>query len=150
MNHLGLLYAGQLNQVFLNILSNAIDAIAATLTPPETDDGGDVTFIQIDRTPEITIQTSVLEPDWIQVQISDNGTGMSAETRQRLFEPFFTTKEVGQGTGLGLAISYQIIVERHGGRLHCASELGEHTTFQIEIPAHQPQPTAIAPALYSS
>ncbi|WP_448571399.1 ATP-binding protein [Trichothermofontia sp.] len=138
-------YAGQLNQVFLNILSNAIDAIAATLTPAQADKPEDAIVLQTVPAPQITIQTTVLvEPDWVRITITDNGMGMSEEIRQRLFEPFFTTKEVGQGTGLGLAISYQIVVERHGGRLHCSSALGQYTTFTIEIPTHQPQPQPVA------
>lgn len=143
-------YAGQLNQVFLNILSNAIDAIADALTPIEADEPEDTTALQTLQTPQITIQTTVLEPDWVRIKITDNGMGMSEETRQRLFEPFFTTKEVGQGTGLGLAISYQIVVERHGGRLNCSSALGQYTTFDIEIPTHQAQPQPQPVALYSS
>ncbi len=143
-------YAGQLNQVFLNILSNAIDAIAATLTPAQADEPATATVLQTVPAPQITIQTTVLEPDWVRITMTDNGMGMSEEIRQRLFEPFFTTKEVGQGTGLGLAISYQIVVERHGGRLHCSSALGQYTTFTIEIPTHQIQPQPQPVALYSS
>lgn len=143
-------YAGQLNQVFLNILSNAIDAIADSLTPAKTDQSEDATMIHTVRTPQITIQTTVLEPDWVSIKITDNGMGMTEATRQRLFDPFFTTKEVGQGTGLGLAISYQIVVERHGGRLHCASELGQYTTFTIEIPTCQTRSQSLAMTLYNS
>lgn len=121
-------YPGQLNQVFMNILANAIDALAEEDAPP--DDG--------DRPKTITVRTQLLrEKLHIVIQIIDNGPGMSAEVQRRLFEPFFTTKSVGQGTGLGLAISHQIIVERHRGILQCQSELGKGTEFWIEIPLCQ-------------
>ncbi len=109
-------YAGQLNQVFMNILSNAIDAFPKGLVNPK-----------------IWIKTELIS-DRVVIAIADNGTGIEPEVQKRLFDPFFTTKPVGQGTGLGLAISYQIIVEKHGGTLQCFSELGEGTEFRIEIP----------------
>lgn len=122
-------YAGQLNQVFMNIITNAIDAlqIAASTSP----------------TKRITIQTSRLErPESDQpsilIQIKDNGTGIPEAVKARIFDPFFTTKPVGQGTGLGLSISYQI-VKKHKGELSCQSELGKGTEFWIEIPVHQPE-----------
>jgi len=107
-------YAGQLNQVFMNVLSNAIDALANH------------------RSPTIRIQTAIIDKT-IQIHLSDNGSGMPESVQRRLFEPFFTTKPVGKGTGLGLSISYQIIVEKHGGLLKCISS-PEGTTFTIEIP----------------
>ena len=117
--------AGQLNQVFMNILSNAIDALE------ERD--RDRSFAQMEASPSaITIETNV-QKNWIIIQISDNGLGISPEAQLRLFDPFFTTKPVGKGTGLGLAISYQVIVEKHKGTLSCSSEPGM-TTFTIEIP----------------
>jgi two-component system, NtrC family, sensor kinase len=112
-------YPGQLNQVFMNILSNAIDVLEEEKS---------------DKFPLITIVTEVINTDWIRIKISDNGGGMSADIKQKLFDPFFTTKPVGKGTGMGMAISYQIIVEKHHGKLYCDSHLGTGTDFLIEIP----------------
>ena len=111
-------YAGQLNQVFMNILGNAIDALAEV------------------ETPQIEISTALLE-DSVEIVLSDNGEGISEEARSHIFDPFFTTKPIGEGTGMGLSISYQIVTERHGGSIHCTSELGEGTTFTIRIPQQQ-------------
>ncbi len=108
-------YAGQLNQVFMNILSNAIDALQ---------EKGDL----------IIIRTQMLKNNWVNISIIDNGPGIASDVRKKLYDPFFTTKEVGKGTGLGMAISYQIVVEKHGGVLHCMSEVNEGTEFQIQIP----------------
>ncbi len=119
-------YAGQLNQVFMNILSNAIDALDhAMANPPES---GAV------KSPAICIATTLKDDKWVQVRIRDSGPGMSETVRRRLFDPFFTTKPVGKGTGLGLSISYQVVVERHGGQLQCLSEPGQGAEFIIEIP----------------
>ena len=120
-------YAGQLNQVFMNIIGNAIDAL-------ESDNLSDRKSVN----PQITISTAVGElnrnvPSAV-IRIADNGCGISESTRQRIFDPFFTTKPVGKGTGLGLSISYQIVVEKHGGVLKCSSESGKGTEFAIEIP----------------
>jgi len=120
-------YPGQLNQVLMNILSNAIDAMQ---------EGCQVQGVKCGNTPTIWIRTKVLD-NRITIQIVDNGPGMKDAVRQRLFDPFFTTKPVGKGTGLGLSISYQIIVEKHGGQLHCFSQPGEGTEFAIEIPLRQ-------------
>ncbi|MBO1057023.1 MAG: PhnD/SsuA/transferrin family substrate-binding protein [Dolichospermum sp. JUN01] len=114
---------GQLNQVFMNILSNAIDALEKTITHQPNN------FI-----PTITIRTNVIDNRWVLIYIADNGLGMSEETKLRVFDPFFTTKPVGQGTGLGLSISYQIVVERHSGKLDFFSEPGKGTEFQIQLP----------------
>ena len=114
---------GQLNQVFINILSNAIDALEETITHQPNN------FI-----PTITIRTNVIDNRWVLIYIADNGLGMSEETKLRVFDPFFTTKPVGQGTGLGLSISYQIVVERHSGELDFFSEPGKGTEFQIKLP----------------
>ena len=111
-------YAGLLNQVFLNILENAVDAVDACC----------------DRASQIEIQTRMLERDRVQIQICDNGDGIPQAVQGKLFDPFFTTKPVGQGTGLGLSMSYKIVVEKHHGQLHCQSQLGQGTTFAIEIP----------------
>jgi GAF domain-containing protein len=115
-------YAGQLNQVFMNIINNAIDAL---------DD--------CDREPCIVIRTTTIQEDrhdgpHILIEIRDNGLGMSESVKNSIFDPFFTTKPIGKGTGLGLAISYQIIVERHGGFLFCDSQPNTGTTFKVEIP----------------
>jgi PAS domain S-box-containing protein len=123
-------YAGQLNQVFMNIISNAIDALEAEIK------GGKKRCVP-DVPPVIQIQTEVVCGDRIAIRISDNGPGIALKYRKRLFDPFFTTKPVGAGTGLGLSISYQIVVERHGGCLTCNSALGQGAEFLIEIPTRQ-------------
>lgn len=120
-------FAGQLNQVFLNILVNAIDALE------------DTKFIdrhQILPTIHswIKIQTIVIDNQYIEIAIADNGIGIAESIQQQIFNPFFTTKPVGQGTGMGMAISYQIITEGHKGKLTFASTLGKGTEFKIQIP----------------
>lgn len=121
-------YVGKLNQVFMNLLSNAIDALEdSILTEKSTEH------------PTIWIYTAVAsDQQSILIQIADNGIGMSQEVQQRMFEQYFTTKPVGKGTGLGLAISYQIIVEKHGGTLEVNSSLGQGAKFTIAIPIKQP------------
>ncbi len=114
-------YPSQLNQVFMNVLNNAIDALQEF--PVEK--------------PQIRISTESLEENWLIVRMADNGSGMSETVRSKLFDPFFTTKPIGKGTGLGLSISYQIIVDRHGGKLTCQSTPGVGTEFAIEIPVRQ-------------
>jgi PAS domain S-box-containing protein len=120
-------YAGQLNQVFMNILANAIDALEDSLIQ------GKLTHDQ----PKIRICTQEIIPQQIMIRISDNGSGIPEQVRQRLFDPFFTTKPVGKGTGLGLSISYQIITERHGGSLKCISSPNQGAEFIIKIPIEQ-------------
>ncbi|BAZ41970.1 GAF sensor signal transduction histidine kinase [Calothrix sp. NIES-4101] len=115
-------YAAQLNQVFMNILGNAIDAIETQYKDKHLDN------------PQIIIHTDVLDTKIIRICISDNGCGIPEELRSRIFDPFFTTKEPGKGTGLGLSISYQIIVDKHGGKIEYLSEPGKGTKFLIEIP----------------
>ncbi|HAA31563.1 MAG TPA: histidine kinase [Cyanobacteria bacterium UBA8553] len=124
-------YAGQLNQVFMNILSNAIEA--------HHESNSKLSAAEIENQPpqQIKIRTEASRLDTITITISDNGSGMTEEVKARLFEPFFTTKPVGKGTGLGLSISYQIVVEKHNGSLRCESELGKGTEFSIEIPIYQ-------------
>lgn len=120
-------YAGQLNQVFMNLIGNAIDALE------ERD--RNQTIDEINNSPAcIWIDTEVIRDQWIAIQIADNGVGMSEEVRSRIFDPFFTTKPVGKGTGLGLYVSYQIVTDKHGGKLWCESTLGQGTKFVIEIP----------------
>jgi signal transduction histidine kinase len=120
-------YAGQLNQVFMNIITNAIDAIEESNSKQ--------TNQEISAKPnQITIQTSVVNDQWVRIAIADNGPGIPQEIQQRIFDPFFTTKAVGKGTGMGMSISYQIITEKHNGKLECFSNCGEGTQFLIEIP----------------
>ncbi len=124
-------YASQLNQVFMNILANAIDALDAAY-PSHIQQG------QTDYRPAITIGTTIADHK-VQITIADNGPGIPADVQARLFDPFFTTKPVGQGTGLGLSISYQIIVDKHQGQLTCTSIAGQGTTFTITLPMLEPE-----------
>jgi GAF domain-containing protein len=144
-------YASQLNQVFMNVLSNAIDALEEYNTTRTLEE------INSNKS-QITISTSVQEvnpqgrsnksgetspfssppDDRVVIQIADNGPGISPALQSQIFDPFFTTKPIGKGTGLGLAISYQIVVEKHGGVFRCDSQPGEGTMFWIEIPVRQP------------
>jgi signal transduction histidine kinase len=119
-------YAGQLNQVFMHILNNAIEAIDGIIEKRLAEN--------LSFSPQICIRTEVVEPDEIVIRISDNGSGMTQNQTRQIFDPFFTTKPVGKGTGLGLAICYQIIVEKHKGLLKCKSEPGWGTEFWIQIP----------------
>jgi signal transduction histidine kinase len=82
----------------------------------------------------IAVTTQLLEPDWVSICIKDNGTGIPEDVITKIFNPFFTTKPVGDGTGLGLSISYQIIQDKHNGRIKCISTVGKGTEFCIEIP----------------
>ena len=115
-------YPGALNQVFMNVLSNAIDAL-------ENDNLSANTSAK-----NITIRTEVINTNSVLIAIADNGSGIAPEVVSQIFNPFFTTKPVGKGTGLGLSISYQIVVERHRGSLSCVSHIGAGTEFVIEIP----------------
>jgi signal transduction histidine kinase len=122
-------YAGQLNQVFMALIGNAIDAINNCSS-------------EHFRTnpPALEISTTLLKNDRIQIQISDNGPGIPVSIQDRIFDPFFTTKAVGQGTGLGLAIAHQVITERHSGTLICTSQMAPHspgTIFTITLPLSQ-------------
>ncbi len=135
-------YPGQLNQVFMNLLANAIDALEDTLaqTPSK------------DYIPTLTLGTEVLQkspketpieggdavnPEFIVIWIEDNGSGIPPEILPNIFNPFFTTKPIGKGTGLGLSISYQIIVEKHLGQFNCFSKVGKGTEFRIQLPVSQ-------------
>ena len=124
-------YAGQLNQVFMNIITNAIDALEekANLSKHPELNAQEVSTIRID--------TELSNSNWVIIKIADNGTGIPENIQWRLFDPFFTTKPVGSGTGLGLSISYQIVTETHGGQLQCNSCLGKGTEFLIQIPLSQ-------------
>jgi PAS domain S-box-containing protein len=157
-------YAGQLNQVFMNIFSNAIDALeevfrsnhrngtthlapnsdVANLSqktcPPSIAGSANQAntptspSLNLREDPVITIRTTPLPNHWIAIHITDNGVGMPETVQQRVFDPFFTTKEIGKGTGLGMSISHQIVVERHGGQILCHSTPGKGTEFVIELP----------------
>ena len=123
-------YVGLLNQVFMNILSNAIDAL---------DEKRDKQSAQEhhDSPSKITLRTALVDEQWVSIEIVDNGSGMPLAVQKRIFEPFFTTKSIGQGTGLGMPISYQIVTERHHGRLECVSAFEKGTKFLIQIPLTQ-------------
>ncbi len=116
-------YPGQLNQVFMNILANALDALEE--------------IVWDDNSPTICIKTELVGCKQVKIFISDNGKGIPEKIKTRLFDPFFTTKPVGKGTGMGLSISYQIVVEKHFGSLECISAPGEGTEFVITIPLKQ-------------
>lgn len=113
-------YPAQLNQVFMNVLENAIDVLS------------DESILH----PEITLSTRVIDSQWVQLSIADNGPGIEAAIQSKLFDPFFTTKPIGQGTGLGLAIAYQV-VQQHEGQIQVISAPGQGTTIQIELPIRQ-------------
>ncbi|HBL62262.1 MAG TPA: diguanylate cyclase [Cyanobacteria bacterium UBA8803] len=132
-------YAGQLNQVFMNILSNAIEAIEEYNQDRLSYDGTLVRPSDIRNSPNtIIICTEVLaDSDRVVIMIGDNGPGMTPEVSERLFEPFFTTKPVGSGTGLGMSISYQIVVQKHRGEVQCISAQGYGTAFLIYLPIKQ-------------
>ncbi len=150
-------YGGQLNQVFINILTNSIyaleegrrqDSVAvaslrasaggdSTLDERETIENGQLRMDNLTSgslTPTIAIRTSVIDSGWVKIAIADNGIGMSEQIQKQVFNPFFTTKAVGKGTGMGMFISYQIITETHGGKLECQSTPAEGTEFIITIP----------------
>lgn len=120
-------YASQLNQVFINILSNAIDAVNE-LNVKQKQKFKPLIPGKID------IYTEMVNTDWVRIRICDNGSGIDENTQRRLFDPFFTTKPVGQGTGLGLSISYQIVTGRHQGHLSCVSGIEHGTEFRIDLP----------------
>jgi signal transduction histidine kinase len=127
-------HAGQLNQVFMNMIANAIDALDANYQSQALR-SNEAELIP----PTIWIRTSV-QSQRIIIRIADNGPGMPEAIQKRLFEPFFTTKPVGKGTGLGLSISYQVVVDQHSGTLQCISAPGQGTEFVIDIPSQRQTP----------
>ena len=144
-------YVGQLNQVFMNLISNAIDALESVPTPRQITIRTEVRTKNVSereltyqRRDEEKIITSPHQKNsrencfcptpYVVIRIADNGSGISQQIIPQIFDPFFTTKSVGSGTGLGLSISYQIVVEKHGGKLSCTSEIGKGTEFVVEIP----------------
>ena len=116
-------FAGQLNQVLMNILSNAVDALETSLKEN----------LAAPEKPKIVLRTEAAANN-IVISITDNGMGMPTAVKDRIFDPFFTTKPIGKGTGMGMAISYQLIVEKHGGEIVCLSEEGVGTVFTITLP----------------
>ncbi len=126
-------YPGQFNQVVMNILANAIDALEELLVSGQWS----IAKNQATDKPTIRISTSVIDTKWVQIAIADNGTGMTQQVKQQIFNPFFTTKPIGKGTGMGMSISHQIITEKHHGKLECFSTLGQGTKFIIQIPIQQ-------------
>ncbi len=128
-------YVGQLNQVFMNLIANAIDALEESSQHRDRQ--------EMQQNPNrITISTE-LHSKSVVIKIKDNGLGIKPEIKSRLFDPFFTTKPAGKGTGMGLSISYQIIVQKHGGSLKCISNPGEGAEFRVEIPLTQ-RPVSLA------
>jgi PAS domain S-box-containing protein len=129
-------YAGQMNQVFMNLLTNAIDVLEEGVG-----NRGAGEQRENNQCPIPTIRVSTLiEEDFVIISIADNGPGMTEEVRKRQFDPFFTTKPVGKGTGMGLSISYQIVVQKHGGKIQCISAPGEGAELIVMIPL-KPQPS---------
>ncbi len=125
-------YSGLLNQVFMNLLVNAIDAIEQRRQSLENTE-------KLDYIGTIAITTCITSEDLVTISIHDNGCGMATQVKEKIFKPCFTTKPVGKGTGMGLAISYQIITENHQGHLQCFSTLGKGTEFRIELPVRNHQ-----------
>jgi len=120
-------YAGQLNQVFMNILVNSIDALEKQYQEYSFED-------RINHHSTIIIHTEVFQKNLVRISFKDNGSGMIENVKRRIFDPFFTTKLIGEGTGLGLSISYQIVVDKHKGKITCLSEPGHGCEFKIDIP----------------
>ncbi|MEG4197129.1 AAA family ATPase [Microcoleus sp. Pol12A5] len=148
-------YAGQLNQVFVNLLANAIDTLndqrgprtiairtsvgygeeeKSPISNPPLAESSTISSVEVDSH---NLAPTRKAPQFVVIRICDNGPGMTEEVNRRLFDPFFTTKPVGKGTGLGLSISYQIVVEKHRGQLKCVSHPGEGAEFIIQIPIRQ-------------
>jgi signal transduction histidine kinase len=125
-------YASLLNQVFMNLIINAIDAVEERLLQSKSTES-EIAFV-----PLIEIRTEVTDQGWVAIYIIDNGGGIEEKVRSKIFDPFFTTKPIGKGAGLGLSVCYQIIVDKHGGKIECHSTPGEGTEFSIMIPVGSP------------
>ncbi len=125
-------YAAQVNQVFLHIFSNAIDALEEKNNRKQEIQELDNNITQ---SPTIRIHTDISPDNTIIIRIADNGIGIIESVQPKIFDPFFTNKPVGKGRGLGLSISYQIIVKKHGGNLKYRTKYGKGSEFLIEIPA---------------
>jgi signal transduction histidine kinase len=119
-------YCGQINQVLMNLLSNAIDALEES--------NQSKSYEEVNKNPNIITITTATDDNWATIIIADNGTGIPTQVKSKLFNAFFTTKVEGKGTGLGLSISHQIITEKHGGTLECISSPGNGAKFTIRIP----------------
>jgi signal transduction histidine kinase len=132
-------HINQLNQVFMNLLANAIDALLADeySTAQTQHDAASL------HQKQITITTQQIDAERVAVRITDNGSGIPVEVQNRVFEPLFTTKPRGIGTGLGLSIAHQIVTEKHHGQIYCCSTPGEGTTFVVEVPICQPRESRI-------
>ncbi|MEG3877080.1 MASE1 domain-containing protein [Microcoleus sp. herbarium7] len=130
---------GQLNQVFMNVIGNGIDAI-------EESERQNCTKGDRPKTGEICITTECVGREWIKIRVADNGIGISETIKSRLFDPFFTTKPVGQGTGLGLAVAHQIVVEKHRGTIEVNSRSGGGTEFAIALPVDNNNIIKLEPA----
>ncbi|XZN99206.1 MAG: PAS domain S-box protein [Microcoleus sp.] len=131
-------FSGPINQVFMNILSNAIDALDDwNQQRGLAENRGNPSQIKISTKLRDTVGDRLPAPNFAEITITDSGPGMSEEVKQHIFDSFFTTKPIGKGTGMGLSISHQIVVEKHQGELDCISELGKGTTFIISIPIKQ-------------
>ncbi|MBE9098379.1 PAS domain-containing protein [Vacuolonema iberomarrocanum] len=149
-------HVGPLNQVFMNILSNALDALTERAEQLQTVENlteldplsPDIspTASPSDWTPCIRITTTLAADESVAIHIADNGPGLSADHCDRLFDPFFTTKPVGKGTGLGMSISYQIVTEKHQGTLTCHSQLGQGAEFVVTLPIQQPLSCRVPPS----
>jgi len=124
-------YAGPLNQVYMNIISNAVDALEEKILQLNTTELAEFA-------PQITITTSLVDRTWVRIAIADNGPGIPPDIQKNIFEPFFTTKAIGKGTGMGMSISHQIICEKHNGTLKCNSSLQTGTEFIIHLPQQSP------------
>ncbi|MDB9375076.1 ATP-binding protein [Nodularia sphaerocarpa] len=131
-------YPAQLNQTFMNILTNAIDAVENLRIANTNNINSNQQKIDSlplpTATPKIRIRTEIYPQNYLVVRIADNGTGIPESSQKRMFDLFYTTKPIGKGTGLGLSISYQIVVKKHGGHLKYKTQLGKGTEFSIEIP----------------
>jgi signal transduction histidine kinase len=149
-------YAGQINQVFMNILTNAIDALeeydsqhspyrSTPLTREERQRNPSTIRIRTEVGNSTVMDLSQENQHWVTIRIADNGPGIPQTVKKRLFDPFFTTKPVGQGTGLGLSISYQIVVDKHGGQLWCETSPGQGAEFFIKIPVFYKQKQRCTP-----
>ncbi|MBD2215284.1 hybrid sensor histidine kinase/response regulator [Nostoc linckia FACHB-104] len=136
-------YASELNQVFMHLLNNAIDALDQSAINNQSKENQENEHCHntslLTPTPQIQIRTELTESNTVKIAIADNGLGIEESLQSSLFNPFFTTKPVGQGSGLGLSISYQIVVQKHRGNIACFSSLGAGAEFVIEIPMEQPE-----------
>ena len=119
-------YCGQINQVFMNLISNAIDALEES--------NQSKSYKEIEKNPNIITIKTYSDDNWATIIIGDNGTGIPTQVKSKLFNAFFTTKVEGKGTGLGLSISHQIITEKHSGTLECISSPGNGAKYMIRIP----------------